>query len=332
MWFEDLMGFAEGGGEQVRANLELEGDRLRSLINDAEYGCGRLSIPSLAEFRSSAPLPDVGPVTLREVVGNVQHLHQDPTCAGALFQAASQFNLLEMVGPNVTPESGVGIYENDHTQGPACAIACGAGTILRNYFVPLGDALGQTEKRQVDCLRDVGASLGNREGALWTMENGYCLLTAEGREAIPRTLDAMDEDELDALRGELRIGLQTDVEVTLGGAGHHVTQVYGSALPVSYGGGRKQEWEGLGRLVLEASYEATLLAARANAAVSGNRSVYLTLLGGGVFGNDDVWIYDAIGRALGAVGSAGLDVAIVSYGSANPGVTDLVQAWSEAGS
>lgn len=29
------------------------------------------------------------------------------------------------------------IYEFDRTQGPACAIACGAGTIFRNWLVPL---------------------------------------------------------------------------------------------------------------------------------------------------------------------------------------------------
>ena len=32
-----------------------------------------------------------------------------------MFQAASQFNLLEMVNPNVTPELGVASYELDVT-------------------------------------------------------------------------------------------------------------------------------------------------------------------------------------------------------------------------
>ena len=71
------------------------------------------------------------------MVGNIQSFHQDPSNSGALFQAASQFNLLEMVGPQISPEKGIGIYELDYTQGPACAIACGAGTIYRNYFVPV---------------------------------------------------------------------------------------------------------------------------------------------------------------------------------------------------
>jgi hypothetical protein len=64
-------------------------------------------------------------------------MHQSPKNAGALFQVASQFNLLEMVLPRVTPEHGVTRYAHDHTQGPACAIAAGAATIYRNYFVPV---------------------------------------------------------------------------------------------------------------------------------------------------------------------------------------------------
>ena len=80
--------------------------------------------------------------TLREVVANVQTLHQDPNNRNAIFQVASQCNLLEMVGPSVTPESGVTGYYYDKTQGPACAISCGAGTVYRNYFVPLTGAGG----------------------------------------------------------------------------------------------------------------------------------------------------------------------------------------------
>ena len=37
---------------------------------------------------------------------------------GALFQVASQFNLLEMVSPRVTPEDGVTRYQHDRTPDP----------------------------------------------------------------------------------------------------------------------------------------------------------------------------------------------------------------------
>ncbi len=328
MWFFDLVGFAERDPEQVRGKLEVVGDRLTSRVNGNSFGCGRLQTPSLAELRAEAPTGRSGPVSLREVVGNVQALHGDPAHAGALFQAASQFNLLEMPGPNVTPEQGVAGYEHDHTQGPACAIACGAGTIYRNYFVPVGDAIGQTADRQVDCLADLGLALGNADGALWEMRNGYALLTEHALATLGPRLAAMDPVDLDALRGRLRIGAHWDVQVTLGGAQHHVTQVYGAALAVAYGRGEQAQWGELAQLVLEASYEATLLAAARNAQVTGNRQVFLTLLGGGVFGNAEGWILAAIERALKAVGDADLDVAIVSYGRSKPSVRDLVQRWS----
>ncbi len=327
MWFEDLTGFREADGEQVRANLDVQGDRLISRVNGKSFGCGRLAIPSLAELRAHPAVQDSGPVRLREVVADAQALHKDPANAGALFQAASQFNLLEMTGPNVTPERGVGGYENDHTQGPACAVACGAGTIYRNYFVPVGDQLGQTANRQVDCLADVGDALGNGDGSLWEMRNGYALMTEVGLPAVARTLGQLDPAELDDVRALLRVGVQHDAEVTLGGAGHRVTQVYGAALPVAYGRGQQSEWEAFARLVLDGSYEATMLAAMLNANATGNRTVFLTLLGGGVFGNAEDWILAAIERALSAVGDADLDVAIVSYGRSQRGVRELVESW-----
>lgn len=96
------------------------------------------------------------------VTGDVRKMHQEPEYAGALFQVASQFNALEMVGPSVTPEDGVTRYEHDRTQGPACALAAGAATIYRNYFVPVGNQIGQTAARQLDGLADIGAELSVR--------------------------------------------------------------------------------------------------------------------------------------------------------------------------
>ena len=331
MWFETLTGFRELNPDQVRANLSVAGDRLKSAVNGQSHGCGRLELPSLAELRDLPTTTGNGPVVLREVIADVQKLHRDPANAGALFQAASQFNLLEMVSPNVTPEAGVGRYEQDRTQGPACAVACGAGTIFRNYFVPIGDRVGQTADRQIDCLADVGAALGNRDGnrdgSLWAMHNGYALLTDHGLNTLGPRLAQTDPGELDALRGRLRIGAHYDVEVTVDEAGHRVTQVYGSALPVAYGRGDPAQWADFARLVLEASYEATLRVAMLNAARTGNRRVFLTLLGGGVFGNEETWILAAIARALAIVGQADLDVAIVSYGRSQRGVCDLVASW-----
>jgi hypothetical protein len=60
-------------------------------------------------------------------------------------------------------------------------------------------------------------------------------------------------------------------------------------------------WEAFARLVLEAAYEATLLAAVEQSSAGGPNIVLLTRVGGGAFGNADEWIDDAIVRALAIV-------------------------------
>ena len=144
-------------------------------------------------------------------------MHAEPELEGALFQVASQFNLLEMTGPNVTPEDGVTRYSGDHTQGPACAIAAGAATIYRNYFAPVAGESGQTRERQIDALATLGAALSARVGRpvsdLWAMRNGYALCTEDGLDAITGLL-ADGADELrDELRGQLAIGLHRVVRL-----------------------------------------------------------------------------------------------------------------------
>jgi len=237
----------------------------------------------------------VGSLSMSEVVADVRELHLDPANEGALFQVASQFNTLEMVSPSITPEDGIDRYELDRTQGPACAIACGAGTIHRNYLVPVAGGIGQTARRQIDCLAGVADALGADLG----MRNGYALPEADELQRATAALASMGEADVDRLRSLLRIGVQHDTEVTLGNAGHPVTQAYCSAVPVAYSGPAADDWEPLARLVLEAAYEATLAAATVNAAANGSRVVYLTLLGGGAFGNPTPWIIDAIARAAG---------------------------------
>ncbi|MDZ7790398.1 MAG: hypothetical protein U5L08_07905 [Xanthomonadales bacterium] len=323
-WFENLTGVEEDSPEIVREAFELDGEWLTSRVNGRCWRVGRLQTPSLGELRQRvAGLYDrdhAGGLRISERVADVRDLHADPDNAGAMFQAASQFNLLEMMHPEIRPEHGIGGYERDRTQGPACAIACGAGTIYRNYLVEVDGQRGQDRHRQIDCLADVGRVLGNRDNRLWEMRNGYALASEEGLREIADLLAGADEDALDGLRSRLRIGMQWDTEVTLPGAGHTVSQAYCAALPVAYGLPAAELWAPFARLVLEAAYEAVFCAARLNRARTGNDTLFLTMLGGGAFGNRDEWIADAIVRAAGIHAGCGLDVRIVSYGRPQVGV------------
>lgn len=341
-WFERLTGLreAEVGYAGVQDRLWVEDGRLRSKAGGRAAAVGRLETPSLAELRAQADTADLWAtgaprrLRVREQVGDVRALHRDSALAGALFQVASQFNLLEMPGPAVDPEAGVTGYAHDLTQGPACAQAAGAATIFRNYLVPVDGRVGQSRTRQLDLLADVGAALAARTGrsvsALWTMQNGYALARGEGLAAIGAWLAGAEPAERDAVRAALRVGVQWDVEVTDAPQGQAplVSQVFCSALPVAYGEPPAERWAPLARLVLEGAYEATLWAAALNAARGASQVVLLTRLGGGVFGNDGAWIDAALGRALTTVAHLDLEVRLVSYGTSQPESQALAARWA----
>ena len=82
--------------------------------------------------------------------------------------------------------------------------------MYRNYFVPVGDGTGQTSSRQLDGLADVGAflakMLGQSVDKFWTTRNGHALCTRSGLKAIDALLNASTPEEVDRVRGMLRIG------------------------------------------------------------------------------------------------------------------------------
>ena len=215
-WFERLTGFAETGYNDTRNRLVVDGSALRSLVNGRGFGIGTFELASLASLRDRVRTsrgPD-SPLRVVNISGDVRAMHAMPEHAGAVFQVASQFNMLEMAGPDVTPEGGVSGDAHDRTQGPACALAAGAATIYRNYFVPVGGNIGQTRRHQLDGLAELGAALGLPPAQLWTMRNGYALCTRKSLAVINTHLAGLAAQDRDTLRGLLRVGLHSDVEVT----------------------------------------------------------------------------------------------------------------------
>ncbi|EGJ10282.1 hypothetical protein [Rubrivivax benzoatilyticus] len=320
-WFQRLTGFAEPAADELRRRLHWRDGRLHAPETGRSWAVGELELVTLGTLRErAAALPPAPPPRCRVVQGDVRALHRDPALAGALFQVASQFNLLEMIGPQVTPDDGVTRYEHDRTQGPACAMACGAATLVRHYFVPVDGRPGQTAGRQLDALAGLGEALAAATGrpreALWEMRNGYALPSADGLTAIDAHLAALDEAGLDTLRTRLAIGVHRDVEVTdvTAPPGPVVSQAFCSALPVAYSRHRGAPWARFATLVLEAAYEATLWEARLAAAAGKPPQVLLTQLGGGAFGNDEAWIGAAMRRAFASPAAAGLELHLVSYG------------------
>lgn len=331
-WFADLFGFPEVSARAVYENLKIEKNEMHSLANGRCFAVGTLSTPSLCELRHEfQEVKDQakGRITVSNLSGEAGELHCDPENYGALFQVASQFNLLEMLGPEVTPEKGISGYINDKTQGPSCALAAAPATVFRNYFVTVEGCSGQSRERQIDCLEDIGDMLGNEQNSLWRMKNGYALDCFGGLARINKRLGEMSEANIDLLGQKLRVGLHSGVEVTHQNAprNQQVSQVFCSALPVGYSQSPAQEWRRFAQLILDAAYEATIGAGVINFVKTGVNKVYLTQLGGGVFGNNMVWIYKAIERALTIYEAFGLDVKIVSHGNIDDDLNELEKRW-----
>jgi hypothetical protein len=329
VWFRQLFGFEEGEWADTRARFRVEGEELVSVPNGRRFAIGRFDTPSLGTLRAASAVAPRGELRWsHEAIGDVLGLHALPENAGAMFQVASQFNCLEFPGPETTPEHGVTGYASDPTQGPACSLAAAAATVYRNYHAPCRGGLGQQRDRQIDNLEGLSELL---DGTFYTVRNGYTHATADQLRRLHLALSAHPREHLLA---QLRIGVQTRVGVTFAGRWsepshvQHVSQAFCSAVSCGYVHGVPLDvWEPLATLVLDAAYEATLHAAAVDLAEGrGSGRVWLTFVGGGVFGNRRNWIADAIRRALTRCADLPLDVRIAHYRSIDEELVRQVDA------
>jgi hypothetical protein len=322
-WFSDLFGFSDKDGRysEHQRHFHMEGEEL--VCENAPFPrqhVGPWETPSLAELRERHPHCEYGEdkLTFRHLATTfgVEPLILDPSNAGAVFMVASQFNALEMISPDKTPSDGVAIYARDKTQGPVCAMACPAATVFRNYLCQDGVGQGET---QLDLLAGVGDVVGNIQGRYWTMRNGYAMpTTPEAFLELSRQL-RNDKKLCAAAESALRVGVHAETQVKPPLA-HRVAQVFCSALPVAYCRDKMIDelvWEPFARLVLRASYEATLAigAGRAASSSTGRAAVFLTAIGDGAFGNKTAWVREALVDALDKYRTSPLDVTLVHYGS-----------------
>jgi hypothetical protein len=84
------------------------------------------------------------------------------------------------------------------------------------------------------------------------------------------------------------------------------------------------QWKPFASLVLEAAYEATMLAAVLNKRRGASNAVLLYPLGRWRLWNEDDWIFSAIRRALRMMPGSDLDVRLVSYGAPSRAIRQIV--------
>jgi len=216
-----------------------------------------------------------------------------------------------------------------------CAMACAAGAAYRNYLVPVPFETtmtrGQTKDRQLNGLEDVEKYIVENnvlKQVPWKVKNGYIRSTETELNTLNQLLEDSPQIQEDIL-ARLRIGIQEDTAVTDALAccesddeiASTVTQTYNSAISIGYCYLKDNAWEPIARIILDATYEATLLVGllkTVEARIAGKAKdpvVLLTKVGGGVFGNDDVWIEAAMSRAIQSVQQfgVGMDIRIVHF-------------------
>ncbi|RLO12396.1 hypothetical protein DYB28_010534 [Aphanomyces astaci] len=311
-WFRVLFGFREldFDYEEVQGKFELvdNATTLRSTVNGKSYGIGTFECLSLAALRVARLDTAVGGDTkLRhEASTDVFLNHCDSANQHALFQAASQLNCLEFM----SPRSNKYIHKR--------VVAAGPGTVFRNYFAAVNGKPGQTAENQLNNLDAVEAILSNHEHKYLDVVNGYTDSTPS-RLAKLNTTVLHDHATREMLANAVKIGLHWNVQVPFSSRyattnnQHFVSQAYCSAISVGYSAASQSDWAPFAKLVLQASYEATLWAGVVNYHRTGCNKVFLTALGGGVFGNRVDWIVDAIAAAVAAVARHGLDIVIVHF-------------------
>jgi hypothetical protein len=337
-WFEDAFGLAEAGYDATRARFRVERSpvdatrcTLRDVVSGRAHPVGSFEVLSSGELRERLRLRRMartpgdtralGALTLTHLTSDVRRLLLDPENAGAVFQVASQFNALEMTGPEVRPEDGITRYVWDRTQGPVCSMCCPAATLFRNYFcMPGGAGQGASDGGQLDLLAGVEEVLG---AGWWRTKNGYAMPTRRGAmREVGQRLDA-DAELAERVRRAVRVAVHWDATVTDGSdtAPHQVCQVFTSAMPIAYTADTTTvaEWRSVACVALDGLYDATLAAAALLAERRGRRvRVFLTAVGGGAFGTPLEWVAEAAQRALDAYAGAPLDVVFVHYRYLSP--------------
>jgi hypothetical protein len=352
-WFRNLFGFDELKGSadawaQTRSKFHY--DAITGTLTSPKgetFLAGKFSTPTLNELReegrrvllsassvstSSSTNPSSVNPSCTDKLKSVHIFHEvtedvllshSQAPLGSVILAASGLNCLEFPSHDGSPIMGITNYEYDNTQGPACAIACVPGSIVRNYFSE------NTPTYQIDCLSKLSSSIANeyKMRPPWIVHAGYIKGCEKDGTAATLALDEANrcilgsgQPSRDDLRSRVCVGVQEDTCVTFSSRWERqvktqvITQVYASALSL---GGYKiprsipdKSWEPLATLVLEAAYEATLWAGVLAAGRAGVKrgNVYLCGLGLGVFENQRQWVTSAIVRAIKTLSAEGAEL------------------------
>jgi len=203
-------------------------------------------------------------------------------------------------------------YTGDRTQGPAASIGAAPAAIARVHAAFYDDEKPSSEWRQT---ADHQIELLGDLKEYFPVVNGY-VVDLDKAEPLPK-----EKDELKKLSDRVKVAIHRDVDAPVCSYSGmqtevvaevpRVNQLFCAAVNVGQGfSGMANQAAPESRkkvmFILKADYRATYYAA----AALGCKRIYLTMLGGGVFGNDKEDIADAIARVHEEFCKQGLHVAL----------------------
>ena len=218
----------------------------------------------------------------------VATLQADPANANCMFQAASNFSCIEAITESSFPDmiDFTTNYYKDLTQGPAASISAGPAAIAR-VLEPFSKQGSQTSLHQINVLDNLKE--------YYNIENGY-VVNDKTKGAKTFTVAEMND-----ILNKIKIGYVNGADVVFGGRHktdmnvlkkpHQINQVFTAAMNLRQGDNGKrnatlQDKEIKARTLLRGAYLGTYLCALK----SRSPRLFLTLIGGGSFGNDISWI------------------------------------------
>jgi len=303
---------------------------MTSFANERVFRVGNFEAIACKNFKKHQNIPGV---SLKLILGNgekttnydqidIGSLQAKPENRGATFQVASNFNCLEFVSENGSAKEGITKYVADYTQGPTASISAAPGTLYRNYFLPHKvdnkEYVGQLQK-QINLLDNI---------KLLNIKNGYVFLQSDNEwNNIQNSNFNFNDPSL------IKVGVHRLVEVTSGqkrngsidiitNKNQLINQVFTAAMSMDTVSGKWRNSalsENIAKFILRGAYRGTILAAIDNSRTlngteyPGKNRCFLTMIGGGVFGNKYEWILDCILEQQDIIVGSGLEIIFVCY-------------------
>ena len=324
-WYKETFGHEERNYETTKGilNKAYDGDTLMGM-KVGKWLCKPLGeLREIAKKTQKGGIAEGPTVDFEHIVGEAGALHAE--YPGAMFQVASQYNYLEFPSKSTIPEKGITGYIFDHTQGPACALACPSATAFRNYILPTNGKSGQQSDNQQNALDLLDDKINELTGrSCFTIINGYLDSTEEDLQYFSDFIMTASPATRRMLKDTVKVGFHFNAEVH--SHKKYVGQSFCAAPAISYSSVSSECpcWEPLSRLILEACYESclwgSLLQRESTLHISrGKQLVFLTCIGGGVFANKPTWIADSISVAMQELHNynAPLSIRLVHYRAAD---------------